>query len=62
MVVPFFQTIPAGTFCFPIDIAASNISGVQEGANVTIQVIFDGGDGSLYQVSFVLRFVTRSQD
>jgi len=48
-VVPFFQTTGAGTFCFPIDIAASNISGIQEGANVTIQVIFDGGDGSLYQ-------------
>lgn len=41
-------------YCFPIDIATSNISGIQDGANVTIQVIFDGGDGVLFQASFYL--------
>ncbi|PFH50745.1 hypothetical protein AMATHDRAFT_60588 [Amanita thiersii Skay4041] len=39
----------AGTFCFPLDIAAANIPGVGDGANVTIQVVFAGGDGNLYQ-------------
>lgn len=52
MVVPYFQSSGEGLFCFPINIAASNVSGIQDGANVTIQVIFNGGDGTLYQVSF----------
>ncbi|KAF8559403.1 hypothetical protein OG21DRAFT_1474348 [Imleria badia] len=38
-----------GKFCFPINITASGVSGIQDGANVTIQVIFDRGDGILYQ-------------
>lgn len=54
MVVPYFQTSGEGMFCFPIDIMASGISGIQDGANVTIQVIFDGGDGILYQVRATL--------
>ncbi|KAG6371645.1 hypothetical protein JVT61DRAFT_9359 [Boletus reticuloceps] len=49
LVVPYFKTSGEGGFCFPINIAASNVSGIQDGANVTIQVIFDGGDGILYQ-------------
>ncbi|KAF8550890.1 hypothetical protein OG21DRAFT_1524807 [Imleria badia] len=49
MVVPYFQTSGEGLFCFPINITASGVSGVQDGVNVTIQVIFDGGDGVLYQ-------------
>ncbi|KAI0639191.1 hypothetical protein C8Q77DRAFT_1204722 [Trametes polyzona] len=48
-VVPFFKTSGEGGFCFPIDLAAQNISGVKDGANVTIQLIYDGGDGQLYQ-------------
>ncbi|EIW64881.1 uncharacterized protein TRAVEDRAFT_159607 [Trametes versicolor FP-101664 SS1] len=48
-VVPFFKTSGEGGFCFPLDLAAQNISGAQNGANVTIQLIFDGGDGQLYQ-------------
>lgn len=52
MVVPYFQTSGEGKFCFPISIAASGVFGIQDGANVTIQVIFDGSDGILYQVSF----------
>lgn len=47
--VPFFKQTGEGLFCFPINLAASGVSGVQDGANVTIQVIFDGGDGELYQ-------------
>lgn len=53
MVVPYFQTNGEGMYCFPINITASGVSGVQDGANVTIQVIFDGGDGILYQVGFL---------
>jgi len=49
MVVPYFQTNGEGMFCFPVNITTSGVSGIQEGANVTIQVIFDGGDGVLYQ-------------
>jgi hypothetical protein len=62
MVVPYFQTNGEGMYCFPIDIAMSGVSGIQDGANVTIQVIYDGGDDVLYQVGFALRFLTRSQD
>ncbi|KAI0803055.1 hypothetical protein BC629DRAFT_1438146 [Irpex lacteus] len=47
--VPFFQVTGEGAFCFPVDFAASNITGLQDGANVTIQLIFDGGDGELFQ-------------
>ncbi|KAF6766267.1 hypothetical protein DFP72DRAFT_12447 [Ephemerocybe angulata] len=39
----------AGTFCIPLDIAAAKIPGAVDGANVTIQVVFQGGDGNLYQ-------------
>ncbi|KAF9535573.1 hypothetical protein CPB83DRAFT_841987 [Crepidotus variabilis] len=38
-----------GTYCIPLDLKASGIAGVQEGSNVTIQAIFQGGDGNLYQ-------------
>lgn len=53
-VVPFFKTSGEGGFCFPVDLAAQNISGVKDGANVTIQLIYDGGDGQLYQVRISL--------
>ncbi|KAG2160080.1 uncharacterized protein EDB93DRAFT_1318187 [Suillus bovinus] len=51
VVVPIFQQSGEGLYCFPIDIdaAAVNVSGIQDGANVTIQVLFNGGDGNLYQ-------------
>ncbi|KAI6159551.1 hypothetical protein EDD17DRAFT_894717 [Pisolithus thermaeus] len=49
MVVPYFETSGEGQYCFPIDLAGAGISGIQDGANVTIQVVYDGGDGTLYQ-------------
>ncbi|KAH9835758.1 uncharacterized protein C8Q71DRAFT_94431 [Rhodofomes roseus] len=49
MAVNYFETSGEGSFCAPIDISAANIAGVQDGSNVTIQFIFDGGDGELYQ-------------
>ncbi|KAG1749698.1 uncharacterized protein EDB91DRAFT_1046516 [Suillus paluster] len=49
LAVQFFQQSGEGDYCFPIDLATSNIAGVKDGANVTIQIVFDGGDGTLYQ-------------
>ncbi|KAJ8588208.1 hypothetical protein M405DRAFT_820069 [Rhizopogon salebrosus TDB-379] len=49
MGVQFFQQSGEGLYCFPIDLATANIAGVQDGANVTIQILFNGGDGNLYQ-------------
>ncbi|KAI6045123.1 hypothetical protein EDC04DRAFT_2638572 [Pisolithus marmoratus] len=48
-VVQYFQTSGEGQYCFPIDLAASGVSGIQDGANVTIQVVYNGGDDTLYQ-------------
>ncbi|OCH96596.1 hypothetical protein OBBRIDRAFT_765503 [Obba rivulosa] len=47
--IPFFQTSGEGSFCAPLDI--SDITGVtlKAGMNVTVQWIFDGGDGELFQ-------------
>ena len=50
MGVQFFQQSGEGLYCFPIDLATSNVAGIKDGANVTIQIVFDGGDGTLYQV------------
>ncbi|KAH9176948.1 hypothetical protein EDB89DRAFT_1937279 [Lactarius sanguifluus] len=38
-----------GEFCIPLDLNNTGISGVQDNANVTIQFLFNGGDGSLYR-------------
>lgn len=39
----------AGGFCIPLDLSNTGISGVSDGANVTIQLVYNGGDGNLYQ-------------
>lgn len=49
MAVQYFESSGEGQYCFPIDLAAAGVSGIQDGANVTIQVVFNGGDGTLYQ-------------
>ena len=50
--VPFFSVSSMGAFCLPVDFSAANIDGVKDGANVTIQLEYDGGDGILlFQVS-----------
>jgi hypothetical protein len=54
LAVNFFQKSGEGLACFNIDLSKSGISGVQDGANVTIEVVFDGGDGELYQVLYIL--------
>ncbi|KAF8898354.1 hypothetical protein BD779DRAFT_1666222 [Infundibulicybe gibba] len=46
---PFANEAAAGTFCIPLNMSDSNIAGVRDGANVTIQVVLGGSDGNLYQ-------------
>jgi hypothetical protein len=49
LVVGYFQgTGTSG--CIRVNTTAAGISGVQNGSNVTLQMVFDGGDGKLYQV------------
>ena len=50
MVRNFASATGEGNFCIPLDLSNTGISGVSDGANVTIQFLFDGGDGNLYQV------------
>lgn len=50
LVVQYFETSGEGSFCAPIDISAAGIAGVKNGVNATLQFVFDGGDGELYQV------------
>lgn len=50
-VLPLFQSSGEKTICLNLpDLTKSNISGIAEGSNVTIQFLFNGGDGNLYQV------------
>ncbi|KAF4572702.1 Copper acquisition factor BIM1-like protein [Pleurotus pulmonarius] len=45
----FQESSDAGVLCFPLDFSQSNITGIRDGANVTVQVVVAGSDGSLYQ-------------
>jgi len=48
LVVSYFQgTGTSG--CVRVTPNAAGISGIQNGSNVTFQMVFDGGDGKLYQ-------------
>ncbi|CAL1696522.1 unnamed protein product [Somion occarium] len=47
--VNFFPFEGTGPLCFPIDLNSTGVDGIRDGANVTLQVVFDGGDGNLYQ-------------
>ncbi|KAG5341366.1 hypothetical protein C0989_011077 [Termitomyces sp. Mn162] len=49
IVGPYAKEANAGTFCIPLNISAAGIDNVRDGSNVTIQVVFAGGDGNLYQ-------------
>jgi hypothetical protein len=49
LVVNYFQgTGTSG--CVRVMPNAAGIPGIQNGSNVTLQMVFDGGDGKLYQV------------
>ncbi|KXN84784.1 hypothetical protein AN958_12078 [Leucoagaricus sp. SymC.cos] len=45
----FFKDQGEGKFCLPLNLASSNFTGLQSGQNVTLQMLFDGGDGNLFQ-------------
>ncbi|KAK7694433.1 hypothetical protein QCA50_001619 [Cerrena zonata] len=47
--VDYFTYEQTGTLCFPINLNATGVSGIKDGANVTIQIVYNGGDGNLYQ-------------
>ncbi|KAJ3571347.1 hypothetical protein NP233_g3816 [Leucocoprinus birnbaumii] len=49
----FFQVSGEGGFCIPLNFATSNFTGLQNGENVTIQMLFNGGDGNLFQCADV---------
>lgn len=59
-VVPFFQMQGEGLFCFPLSLGSS--SNVSDGSNVTIQIVFNGGDGTLYQVRPTIPATTMRTD
>jgi len=48
LVVGYFQGTGT-TGCVSVKPNGAGIPGVQNGANVTLQMVFDGGDGKLYQ-------------
>ncbi|KAJ6605122.1 hypothetical protein B0H10DRAFT_2076904 [Mycena sp. CBHHK59/15] len=48
-VIPFFQASGEGIFCFNLDFSKTNATGLKDGQNVTLEIVFDGGDGQLYQ-------------
>lgn len=50
-ITPFLQLEGEGLFCLPLGFTSPNATGLQNGENVTIQILYDGGDGNLYQVN-----------
>ena len=49
LAVPYFQG-QGSQGCIPVSIGALGLPGIANGSNVTIQLVQDGSDGSLYQV------------
>ncbi|KAJ7112852.1 hypothetical protein C8R43DRAFT_856324, partial [Mycena crocata] len=47
-IVPFFRATGEGIFCLNLDLSKTNAS-VTDGQNVTLEIVFDGGDGQLFQ-------------
>ncbi|KZT39069.1 hypothetical protein SISSUDRAFT_1032926 [Sistotremastrum suecicum HHB10207 ss-3] len=50
--VPFNQ-IPEGPACYNVDISSLGLENAQNGTNATIVIIYDGGDGNLFQCADV---------
>jgi hypothetical protein len=46
----FSSFVGEGGFCIPLDLSSTGINGVSDGANVSIQLVYNGGDGNLSQV------------
>jgi hypothetical protein len=52
LVVGYFRGSGTTGLCLSVMPTAAGIPGVQDGANVTFQMVFNGGDGVLYQVRY----------
>ncbi|KAK0473204.1 hypothetical protein IW261DRAFT_704433 [Armillaria novae-zelandiae] len=50
-IVPFFQMQGEGIYCLPLNLSATNATGLTNEQNVTIQILYNGGDSQLYQCS-----------
>ncbi|KAJ4494280.1 hypothetical protein C8R41DRAFT_310545 [Lentinula lateritia] len=48
-ITSFFQETIEGSFCMSFDLSQTNATGLTNGENVTIQILYDGGDGNLFQ-------------
>jgi len=46
--------IPEGAACWNVDVSALDVSDAKDGTNATIVIIFDGGDGTLYQCADIV--------
>ncbi|KAJ3492244.1 hypothetical protein NLI96_g96 [Meripilus lineatus] len=56
-VVQYFQYPDAGNFCFNVNLSSSanaTTLGLRDGVNATLQFVFNGGDGNLYQCADVV--------
>jgi hypothetical protein len=55
--VPPSQQSGEGVYCFTIDASKTGLGEIKDGANATLEIAFDGGDGNLYQVCDYILFV-----
>ena len=60
LAVEWFSGTGSGEICIPVDIASLNIEGVDDGSNVTLQAMFTGGHGNLFQVISAARRLCES--
>ena len=51
LVVGYYQGTGTSGLCVRVNANEAGIPGIQDGSNVTLQMVFNGGDGILYQVS-----------
>lgn len=50
LVVGYFKGNGTTGLCVSVKPTAAGVPGIQNGTNVTLQMVYDGGDGTLYQV------------
>jgi len=53
--VPFIDMNAQGDACVPVNVSALSLPQAKDGANATIMVQFNGGDGDLFQVNIHIR-------
>jgi hypothetical protein len=50
----------SGFYCAPLNLTASGVQGIKDGANATIQIVYTGGDGNLYQ-AYITSFLWKEE-